>query len=613
MIKKIPICCVFALSMAIIFISPLGQRLEREFGLGALYALRGTLEAPGEALVIGLDRASVGWLQRNIRDIDNIAPPLAKCLTSRAKQEISEARNVNHIPRGLHACLLRDILARQPRLIIFDINFNVEKPEDAVLGRVIRDAGNVILLEKISRGSELVVRLGPVEILRDAALGTVGFQVDGTGSDVTTGYVRRFAEFPDLQAMPISVWMRYVRSARPAGRAGAGVQEIWLYGPPGTIPTWSIRDIFDQRSGHQLPDTLSDIVVFVGASDPARGTSDDHFKIPTISGGHNLMSGVELAATAFLNLLHGETLSSLPILVGAALLFSYAFASGAAALLLTSSRGLIFIIGLAVAYATLSAILFAEGRVWLPVVTPVILTAPVAVLMALETRHRFARTLVARLAPRQFARTMLDDPTADRDATQIEQATIMFTDIVGSTSLAERMGDLDFAELMTGYFDSATAVIHANEGEIIRYIGDGIVAIFTESVAGRNHAARACLAALEICSQTARGSAENTPSHRERLKQRIGLNSGSAVVGRIGARDRFNFDALGDSVDVAARLEQFGKTIDRDGRDVILVSDATRENSALSDDHFEPLGKVRLRGREAETPIYRLQEPHKLR
>ncbi len=599
--------------MAIVFMSPLGQRLEREFGLGALYAIRGSLEAPGEALVIGLDRASVGWLQRNIRDIDDNAPPLAKCLTSRAKEEISEARNVNHIPRGLHACLLRDVLARQPRLIIFDISFNVEKPEDAVLSRAIREAGNVILLEKINRGFEVVVRLGPVELLREAALGTVGFQVDGTGTDVTTGYVRRFVEFPDLQVMPVTAWKRYVRGDRPTDRVGADIQEIWLYGPPGTIATWSIRDIFDRKSGHQLPDTLRDIVVFVGASDPARGTRDDHFKIPTISGGHNLMSGVELAATAFLNLLHGETLSSLSIVAGAALLFSYAFASGAAALLLTSSRGLILIIGLAVAYATLSAVIFAEGHIWLPVVTPVILTAPVAVLLALETRHRFARTLVARLAPRQFARTMLDDPAADGDAAQVEQATTMFTDIVGSASLAERMGDFDFAELMTDYFDSATAVIHANEGEIIRYRGDGIVAIFTESVAGRNHAARACLAALAICSRNARGSGESAPSHGERLKQRIGLNSGTAVVGRIGAHDRYNFDALGDSVNVAARLEQFGKTIDRDGRDVILVSEATRENSALSGDYFEPLGNVRLRGREAETPIYRLQEPHTLR
>jgi class 3 adenylate cyclase len=189
----------------------------------------------------------------------------------------------------------------------------------------------------------------------------------------------------------------------------------------------------------------------------------------------------------------------------------------------------------------------------------------------------------------------------------------MFTDIVGSVALAERMGALDFAELMTDYYNSATAVIEANDGMVIDYRGDGIVAIFTESVAGQNHAARACIAALAICSRNARGSAENAPVHGERLDLRVGLNSGTVVVGRIGAHDRFNFNALGDSVNVAARLEQLGKTIDRDDRDVILVSEATRENSALSDDYFEPLGNVRLRGREAETPIYRLQEPRQLR
>ena len=188
----------------------------------------------------------------------------------------------------------------------------------------------------------------------------------------------------------------------------------------------------------------------------------------------------------------------------------------------------------------------------------------------------------------------------------------MFTDLVGSTSIAERMPELDFTELMARYYDSATAAIDAYDGMIVDFRGDGILAIFTESIAGRNHAAQACLAALAICSQNNLGSAENAPTDGERLEMRIGLNSGTVAAGRIGARQRFNYNALGDSVNIAARLEQLGKTIDRGGRDVIVVSEATREGAALSDDYFEPLGTVRLRGREVETPIYRLQEPREL-
>jgi adenylate cyclase len=598
-------------------LSPFGQRLEREFGLGALYAFRGTLDAPGEALVIGLDRGSVGWLQRNIRNLHQTSPMLAGCLTEHSKERISEARNVNHLPRGLYACLLDEVAKRQPRLIIIDVNFNVKKQEDELLAAALRGASNVILLEKVSRGvpgaqrgpNEVTVRLRPAEILREAALGTVGFHVDGSGSEVTTGYLRRFNEFPDLAVMPADAWSRYVRTGLLAGPEASRYQAIWLYGPPGTVRTISLRESIDPASVRQLPDTLKDTVVFIGASDAEHGTSDDHFKIPAIGGGNKLISGVELAATGFLNLLHDEALSTPSHFAGAALVFVYAFASGAAALLFTNSRGLLLISGLAAAYAVTSATAFATGQIWLPVVVPGILATPLAAFLALERRYRFARTLVARLAPRQFAQTMLDDPTADRHGARIEQATIMFTDLVGSTSIAERMPELEFTELMARYYDSATAVIDAHNGMIIDYRGDGILAVFTESIAGPKHAAQACLAALAICSRNAFDDAQSASNDSEPLTLRIGLNSGTIAAGRIGARDRFNYNALGDSVNIAARLEQLGKTIERGGRDVIIASEATRENSALSDDYFESLGAVRLRGREAETPVFRLREP----
>ncbi len=79
----------------------------------------------------------------------------------------------------------------------------------------------------------------------------------------------------------------------------------------------------------------------------------------------------------------------------------------------------------------------------------------------------------------------------------------------------------------------------------------------------------------------------------------------------MGARDRFNYNALGDSVNVAARLEQLGKEFAGADRAIIIVSEATREGAGLTDDHFERLGDVRLRGRQSRTAVYRLREPRR--
>lgn len=599
------------------FSTPLGQRLEREFGLGVLYALRGTIEAPGEALIVGLDRASISWLQRDIYDLGDVAPSLDQCLASRAREAMAQARNVNHVPRGLHACLLRDISVKRPRLIVFDINFNVEKPEDAVLGEAIREAGNVVLLEKIIRAmpksdpgkSAMTVRLRPVEVLRDGAIGTVGFQVDGSGTDVTTGYVRRFTEFPDLQVLPSAAWAQYTGNKYPAIRGGDNIQRIWLYGPPGTIPTFSLRDIFDRRSTGKVPDDLKETVVFVGASDLAHGTPDDHFKVPVIGSGANLMSGVEIAASAFLNLLHQQTLSSLSPFSRTMLVFGYAFVLALAGVSSTGIRGLLLIVVVAAAYAIASAMLFVEGRIWMPIVVPVVLATPLAVLLALERRYRFARSLVLRLAPRHFAEVLLDDPTSQHPAVHEEISTVMVVDVARSVSIAEPLSAKDFAGLMARFFDNATAAVDRYRGEVVKYSGDGFLAVFTESFAGKDHVALACHAALAICSRNAQDNAEYAWRHGAQLYLRFGLNTGPVAAGMIGTTGRFSIDVLGDTVNVAARLEQLGKEVERDGRDVILVSEAVRQSATLSDDHFESLGEKTLRGRSARTLAYRLQDP----
>ena len=89
------------------------------------------------------------------------------------------------------------------------------------------------------------------------------------------------------------------------------------------------------------------------------------------------------------------------------------------------------------------------------------------------------------------------------------------------------------------------------------------------------------------------------------LRLRVGINTGVTTIGDIGARHRFNFKALGDVVNVAARLERLGKEIGPEGRHVVLLSGATRQDSGLPDSAVESLGERQLRGRETPVSVFR--------
>ena len=143
---------------------------------------------------------------------------------------------------------------------------------------------------------------------------------------------------------------------------------------------------------------------------------------------------------------------------------------------------------------------------------------------------------------------------------------------------------------------------------VVEYMGDGILALFTSGVAGPDHATKACLAAQQVSdSPLRRPSRLGARRPREAFRLRFGIHSGKVVTGPTGAEHRYSFKALGDSVIVAARLEEHAKTLQEDGADIILLSADTRRRAALSDERVHPLGLIKLRGRSAEVEIFRLQ------
>jgi class 3 adenylate cyclase/tetratricopeptide (TPR) repeat protein len=147
--------------------------------------------------------------------------------------------------------------------------------------------------------------------------------------------------------------------------------------------------------------------------------------------------------------------------------------------------------------------------------------------------------------------------------------TVLFCDLVGSTELAGRLGPEGMHVLLGRFFERALAEVHRYEGTVNQFLGDGFMALFGAPVAHEDHARRAALAALGIRRALAERPLEVEPGRPLALRLRMGLHTGSVVIGAIGDSLRMDYTAVGDTTHVAARLLQ------QAAPDAILLSEAT--------------------------------------
>src|SRR5207249_71507 len=167
--------------------------------------------------------------------------------------------------------------------------------------------------------------------------------------------------------------------------------------------------------------------------------------------------------------------------------------------------------------------------------------------------------------------------------------TVLFVDVSGFTALSERLDPEDVHQLMRRAFDLMLAEVHRYEGTVNQFLGDGIMALFGAPIAHEDHAVRAVHAALGIVRALDECRAELAPRGIT-FRARQGLNTGLVVVGAIGGDLRMDYTAIGDTTNVAARLQQASEP----GR--VTIADATQR---LARGYFDmrPLGEMHLKGK----------------
>jgi len=196
---------------------------------------------------------------------------------------------------------------------------------------------------------------------------------------------------------------------------------------------------------------------------------------------------------------------------------------------------------------------------------------------------------------------LVDKILANKSSVEGErkQVTVFFADVAGFSSFSEKLDPEEVHRIMDGAFRIMMNEIHEYEGTINQFTGDGIMALFGAPVAHEDHAQRACHAALAIQKAMAEYSEEVKKSGGVNFRTRMGLNTGPVVVGSIGDDLRMDYTAVGDTVNLAARMESTARP------GTVLVSNNTYKRAGQ---HFQfaPLGKVKVKGKEAPLDVYEL-------
>ena len=183
-----------------------------------------------------------------------------------------------------------------------------------------------------------------------------------------------------------------------------------------------------------------------------------------------------------------------------------------------------------------------------------------------------------------------------------KQVTVLFADVANYTSISEKLGPENIHQIMDGCFKILLDEIHRYEGTINQFTGDGVMALFGAPLALEDHVQRACHAAISVQRALINYSGQIQNEFGTIFKMRIGINSGPVIVGAIGDDLRMDYTAIGDTTNLASRIESVATP------GTILVSDKTFK---MTRDFFEFLDheKVRLKGKEKIQQVYELVKP----
>lgn len=528
------------------------------------FALRERLHAPGpprDVVVVGIDEESFEQL--------GLQWPL---------------------PRALHARAIRTLLAAGAVRVVYDVQFTEEsdaRAGDRALLRAAADPRVVLGTTERDDDGRPAVLGGAIAL--EASGGQLGFATFPVASDgVWRELAARDGTIPTLAVLGAG------------GSATAPTRPIDFTRQVVEIPFSSVvQGEFDRAA-------VRGKIVAVGAT--ATSLRDDH-ATPV-----GTLPGVWGHAAAIQTVLDGYPLRNAPLTIGILMSLLAALAAPLATVPSRRDRAVWWALAAgaigAVVLCVAAQVAFAAGSI-LPL-TPALLAlalgtaGAVAMTYVLESRAR-ART---RVAFERFVAPAVVDEILRRDggALSLEarrlEATVLFCDLRGFTSLAETLEAEQVIAVLNRYLEDVSGAIFDHEGTVVSFQGDGVMAVFGAPLEQADHPARAVAAAREILARRLpefnTWLATAVPGAGP-LDAGIGVNSGPVMSGPVGSQRRIEYAAVGDATNVAARLQALNRELD--GRLFVAASTYDLLGDAEADG-LRPCGDVVLKGRREPVTVY---------
>jgi adenylate cyclase len=322
-----------------------------------------------------------------------------------------------------------------------------------------------------------------------------------------------------------------------------------------------------------------------------------------------VMPGMEIWATALSNFVNKDFINILPRWINFVFTLLVIFCIFFLVTNLKPKKANILVLLVLVLLVGINLILWKTNRILLNLVIPVIgfvisylLVNMISYLLEGRSKREIRR-IFTRYLNKEVIQQLEEDPQQVKLGGEEIEATVLYTDIYDFTSLSEKKTPSELVESLNDYFEKLIEFVFKFNGLLDKYTGDGIMALFGAPIPRDDHAILACRTAYahKKFREDLMRKEKLTPDEKLHLKTRIGMNSGLLVAGNIGSEKRMDYTAIGDTVNLASRLEGVNKIYQTN----IVLSESTY-NLVKEEFLCRELDSLRVKGKKEPTKIFEL-------